>query len=91
MLSALRDHSRRHYSQRAAGEITPFFLTMCGSDPLCGRAAPLRIHTHNARIATSKDVADELWWMATKYQDQAARLGEAPELGDEPPLWKLAR
>jgi hypothetical protein len=61
------------------------------SDPLCGRAAPLRIHTHNARIATSKDVADELWWMATKYQDQAARLGEAPELGDEPPLWKLAR
>ena len=23
--------------------------------------------------------------MATEYQDQAARLGEAPELGDEPP------
>ena len=36
-------------------------------------------------------VADELWRMATEYQDQAARLGEAPELGDEPPLWKLAR
>jgi hypothetical protein len=29
--------------------------------------------------------------MATKYQDQAAKLGEVPELGDEPPLWKLAR
>jgi hypothetical protein len=43
------------------------------------------------RVATSKDVADELWWMATKYQDQAAKLGEVPELGDEPPLWKLAR
>jgi hypothetical protein len=45
----------------------------------------------NARIATSKDVADELWQIATKYQDQAAKLGEVPELGDEPPLWKLAR
>jgi len=39
----------------------------------------------------AKTVADELWRMATDYQDQAARLGEAPELGDEPPLWKLAR
>ena len=39
----------------------------------------------------AKTVADELWRMATEYQDQAARLGEAPELGDEPPLWKLAR
>jgi len=46
---------------------------------------------YNARIATSKDGADELWRMATKYQDQAAKLGEVPELGDEPPLWKLAR
>ena len=53
--------------------------------------ALLRIHAHNARIATSKDVADELWRMATKYQDQAAKLGEVPELGDKPPLWKLAR
>jgi hypothetical protein len=53
--------------------------------------ALLRIHAHNARIATSKDVADELWRMATKYQDQAAKLGEVPKLGDKPPLWKLAR
>ena len=55
------------------------------SDPLCGRAALLRIHAHSARIATSKDVPDELGRMATEYQHQAARLGEAPELGDEPP------
>jgi hypothetical protein len=38
---------------------------------------------HNARIATSKDVADELWRMAREYQDQAARLGETPEIGDK--------
>jgi hypothetical protein len=38
----------------------------------------------NARIATSKDVADELWRMAEEYRDQAARLDEA-ELGEEPP------
>jgi hypothetical protein len=45
----------------------------------------------NARIATSRDVADELWRMAREYQEQAARLGEAPELGDKPLLRKLAR
>jgi hypothetical protein len=35
---------------------------------LSARAALLRIHAHNARIATSKDVADELWRMATKFR-----------------------
>ena len=46
--------------------------------------ALLRIHAHNARIATSKDVADELWRMAKEYQAQAAELGDFPEIGDEP-------
>jgi hypothetical protein len=29
----------------------------------------------NSRIATSRDVADELWRMAKEYQAQAAKLG----------------
>ena len=33
---------------------------------------PVRAHR------TSNDVANELWRMATKYQDQAAKLGEVP-------------
>ena len=45
----------------------------------------------NARIATSKDVADELRRMAEEYRDQAARLGEVPELGDEHPPRKAAQ
>jgi hypothetical protein len=45
----------------------------------------------NARIATGKDVADELWRMAEEYRDQAARLGEDPKLNDEPPLRRVAR
>ena len=45
----------------------------------------------NARITTSKDVADELWRMAREYRDQAARLGEAPELGDKSAAAKVAR
>jgi hypothetical protein len=40
--------------------------------------------TRNARITTSKDVADELWLMAREYRDQVARLGDVPELNDEP-------
>jgi hypothetical protein len=42
-------------------------------------------------MATTRDVADELWRMAREYQAQAANLGSAPELGDEPPVWNSAR
>jgi hypothetical protein len=38
----------------------------------------------NSRIATSRDVADELWRMAKEYQAQAAKLGVPPEIGHEP-------
>ena len=50
-----------------------------------------RLCARNSRIATSRDVADELWRMAREYQAQAANLGSAPELGDEPPLWNSAQ
>jgi hypothetical protein len=40
----------------------------------------------NSRIATSRDVADELWRMAKEYQAQAAKLGAFPEIGHEPPV-----
>ena len=49
------------------------------------------ICARNAQIATSEDIADELWRMAEEYRDQAARLGEVPELGDEPPPRKAAQ
>ena len=38
----------------------------------------------NARITTSRDVADELWRMAKEYQAQTAEMGNLPEIGDEP-------
>jgi hypothetical protein len=40
----------------------------------------------NARIASDKDVARELWKMAQEYQAEIARLdnGALPELGDPP-------
>jgi hypothetical protein len=50
-----------------------------------------RLRARNSRIATSRDVADELWRMAREYQAQAANLGSARELGDEPPVWNSAR
>jgi hypothetical protein len=46
--------------------------------------------SHNSRIATSREVATELWRMAREYQAQAAELGAFPEIGDEPPLWNWA-
>jgi hypothetical protein len=33
-----------------------------------------RLCARNSRIATSRDVADELWRMAREYQAQAANL-----------------
>ena len=40
----------------------------------------------NARIASNKDVARELWKMAQEYQAEVASLvnGALPELGDPP-------
>ena len=48
-----------------------------------------RMCARNARITTSRDVADELWRMA--YQAQAAEMGDFPEIGDEPPLGSRPR
>jgi len=50
-----------------------------------------RLCARNSRIATSRDVADELWQMAKEYQAQAAKLGTFPEIGDEPMTWNPAR
>jgi hypothetical protein len=50
-----------------------------------------RMCARNARITTSRDVADELWRMAKEYQAQAAEMGDFPEIGDEPPLGSRPR
>lgn len=42
-----------------------------------------RLCARNSRIATSRDVAEELWRMAKEYQEQAAKLGTFPELEGE--------
>ena len=39
-----------------------------------------RMCARNARITTSRDVADELWRMAKEYQAQAAEMGDFPEI-----------
>ena len=43
-----------------------------------------RLCARNSRIATSRDVADELWRMAKEYQEMAAKLGTLPEIDSEP-------
>jgi hypothetical protein len=43
-----------------------------------------RLCARNSRIATSRDVADELWRMAKEYQEMAAKLGAFPEIDSEP-------
>jgi hypothetical protein len=40
----------------------------------------------DARITTTREVADELWRMAKEYQARAAETRDFPEIGDEPPL-----
>ena len=42
-----------------------------------------RLCARNSRIATSRDVADELWRMAKEYQEMAAKLGTLPEIDGE--------
>ena len=43
-----------------------------------------RLCARNSRIATSRDVADELWRMAKEYQQMAAKLGTLPEIDSDP-------
>jgi hypothetical protein len=50
-----------------------------------------RLCSRNSRIATSREVATELWRMAKEYQAQAAKLGASPEIGDEPSPWNWGR
>jgi hypothetical protein len=40
---------------------------------------------NQARTSTMKDVAREAWRLAVKYRDQAAKLGELPDIGKRPP------
>jgi hypothetical protein len=40
---------------------------------------------NQARTSTMKDVAREAWRLAVKYRDQAAKLGEPPDIGKRPP------
>jgi hypothetical protein len=52
-------------------------------DDLAGSA---RICAHNARIATSNQIAVELWKIAREYQKEAAKLasGKLPDIGAPP-------
>jgi hypothetical protein len=50
-----------------------------------------RLCARNSRIATSRDVADELWRMAKEYQEQAAKLGTPPEIDSKPVLVQSTR
>ena len=66
------------------------------SSPQTNRQTNMRTHgeslelaemcARNARIASNKDVARELWKMAQEYQAEVASLvnGALPELGDPP-------
>ena len=41
---------------------------------------------NQARIRYSiKDAAPEAWRLAVEYRGQAAKLGDAPDIGDRPP------
>jgi hypothetical protein len=40
---------------------------------------------NQARTSPFKNAAREAWRLAVEYRDQAAKLGEAPEIGGKPP------
>jgi hypothetical protein len=40
---------------------------------------------NQARTSTMKDAAPEAWRLAVEYRDQAATLGEPPDIGKKPP------
>jgi hypothetical protein len=39
---------------------------------------------NQARISVSKDAAREAWRLAIEYRDQAAGLGQPPDIGKKP-------
>jgi len=39
---------------------------------------------NQARTSTMKDAAREAWRLAVEYRDQAAQLGEPPDIGKKP-------
>jgi hypothetical protein len=39
---------------------------------------------NQARTSMMKDAAREAWRLAVEYQDQAAELGEPPDIGKKP-------
>ena len=40
---------------------------------------------NQARTSVMKDVAREAWRLAVEYRDQAANLGDPPNIGKKPP------
>ena len=38
-----------------------------------------------ARTSTEKDVASRAWRLAVQYREDAAKLGEPPDIGEKPP------
>lgn len=39
---------------------------------------------NQARTSRFKEAAREAWRLATQYQEQAAKFGETPDIGDKP-------
>jgi hypothetical protein len=39
---------------------------------------------NQARTSVMKDAAREAWRLAVEYRDQAAKLGEPPNIGEKP-------
>jgi plasmid stabilization system protein ParE len=40
---------------------------------------------NQARTSAMKDATREAWRLAVEYRDQAAKLGEPPDIGKKPP------
>jgi hypothetical protein len=40
---------------------------------------------NQARTGTMQDAAREAWRLAVEYRDEAAKLGEPPDIGKRPP------
>jgi hypothetical protein len=43
-----------------------------------------RFCANQARTTTEKEVASRAWRLAVQYQEDAAKLGERPEIGEKP-------
>ena len=44
-----------------------------------------RFCANQARTTTEKEVANRAWHLAVQYRDDAAKLGEPPDIGEKPP------